>query len=112
MHIDPRDRPGVLVGDEERVAGNRQPAGLRTDLDWIADWPQCVRVETNAVAARAVGAPDVPVGDDDPEGEPADVGALDREGLGIDPQYFSRVSCRSPEVPTAGRQSQRPATRE
>ena len=111
--IDPRDRPGVLVGDEEGAAGSRQPARLRY-RPWMGSptGRSVPRVETDDVAARAVGEPDASVRDDDPDGKPADVGARDRAGRGIDPQHLARVGRRDPDVPAARGQSERPPARE
>ena len=90
MHIDPRDRPVVLVGDKERAAGHRQPTGLRADTDGIAHRPKRARVEPDDVAALAVGEPDASARDDDPDREAADVRAFDRVRRRVDPQHFSQ----------------------
>ena len=72
VHIDPRDRPVVLVGDEERAGGHHQPTRLRAHTDRLAHRPKRARVEPDDLAALAVGEPDASAGDDDPDREPAD----------------------------------------
>ena len=111
-HIDPPDRPGIRVRDEKRVAGDGEPGRLRAYVDGFADRLQCGRVQTNDVAAGAIGEPDASVGNDDPDRVPADVGARDRAGRRIDAQYLSRVGRRHPEIPVADGQPERPAARE
>ena len=74
--VDPRNRPEAGVADEEdsRPAAPSQLGSVPTS-DGIADRPKRPRVEPDDLAALAVGEPDAPARDDDPDREPADAAA-------------------------------------
>ena len=69
VHVDPRDRPGVLVGDKRESPATASQLGFApTGMD--PDRPQRARVETDEVAGRAVGEPDGSVVTTIPTGNP------------------------------------------
>ena len=83
-HVDPANAPVDCVADEQVAAGPREPRGLATDSNRVADRLKRPRVETPDLASIAVDEPDTARCDRDPDREAADMGASDRTRSGID----------------------------
>ena len=83
-HVDQADGPVDCVADEQVAAGPREPRGLATDSNRVANRLKRPRVETPDLASIAVDEPDTARCDRDPDREAADMGASDRTRSGID----------------------------
>jgi len=112
LHIDPRERPAVLVSDEERPGSRDEPRRIVADTDWLAHVSERAGVEPNNRAPFVVREPDLSAGYDDPDREPADVCASYFACARIDPQHLSRVGARRPQIATGRGQSEHAASRE